>query len=219
MDANPPVDTMQALGEMCVSAGVPLWYEPTSIPKSSRLLQAPAALRATKWLSPNLHELSAMAEAAAQGATGAGVGFEELSREVAVAVQDVLLSDTGEQGSNKTMASNLATLLQAMVGIGDKGARVLGNPSSCFICLHFMHKMTAADSGMYVRRPDGSRQAPRLCVSWAVWFAVGGCCLVADRSSSTYHRYGALITSICCAQRQKNTTRMQCLCSALCITW
>ena len=204
MDANPPVDTMQAVGEMCISAGVPLWYEPTSIPKSSRLLQAPAALRATKWLSPNLHELSAMAEAAMKETTGVGGGFEELSREVAGAVQDVPLPDTDEQGANKTMGSNLATLLQAMVGIGGKVH--CSRQSIILFHLHFMHRMAAADNGTYVRRPGGSRQAPHLRVSWVIWFTVGGCCLVADRSSSKHHRYGALKTSICCAQRQ-------CLCS------
>eukprot|EP01046_Picozoa_sp_COSAG06_P031019 COSAG06_NODE_2989_length_5984_cov_4.027698_3_plen_160_part_00 len=117
MDANPPVGTMQALGEMCVSANVSLWYEPTSIPKSSRLLQAPAALQATKWLSPNLYELSAMAEAAVQLQAGVdATGFEDLHREVTEAVQNLPLPDADEKHKVETIGSNLATLLQAMVG-------------------------------------------------------------------------------------------------------
>jgi hypothetical protein len=190
MDANSPVNTMQALGEMCVSAGVPLWYEPTSIPKSGRLLQAPAALRATKWLSPNLHELSAMAEAAAQAATGVGVGFEELDREVAGAVQGVSLPDVGVHGAHGRMGSNLATLLHAMVGTDGK---------DCTFSRHFIlfHLHFA-----YRRMPDGGRQAPCLRVSWVRWPAVGGCCLVADWPSSKYHRHGALI---CCTWRQRHT--------------
>ena len=130
MDANPPVDTMQALGEMCVSASVSVWYEPTSIPKSSRLLQAPAALQATKWLSPNLHELNAMAEAAAQAEVDA-IGFEDLHREVAEAVQGLPLPGADEKHEVETIGSNLATLLQAMVG---KDGTAAPFPRQSIIC-------------------------------------------------------------------------------------
>lgn len=117
MDANPPVDTMQAIGEICVSAGVPLWYEPTSIPKSIRVLQAPAALRATKWLSPNLHELSAMAaESVHTRATTVGVGYEDLHREVAAAVHSLTLPGVGDHHDKETIGSSLAALLHAMIG-------------------------------------------------------------------------------------------------------
>ena len=31
-----------ALGQLCVAGGVPLWYEPTSVPKAGRLWDAAA---------------------------------------------------------------------------------------------------------------------------------------------------------------------------------
>ena len=121
MDANPPVATMQAVGEICLAAGVPLWFEPTSIPKSIRLLEAPAALKATKWLSPNLHELSAMAEQAAAGTAGVD---SPLGREVLVALAAGLppsLLAEEEQGTQSALEAGLPPLLEAMVGGGEEG--------------------------------------------------------------------------------------------------
>lgn len=122
MDANPPVATMQAVGEICLAAGVPLWFEPTSIPKSIRLLEAPAALKATKWLSPNLHELSAMAEQAQAAAGTSGVD-SPLGREVLVALAaglpPSLLAEEG--GTQSALEAGLPPLLEAMVGGGGEG--------------------------------------------------------------------------------------------------
>ena len=215
MDANCPIDTMQALGEKCVSAGVPLWYEPTSIPKSGRLLQAPAALRATKWLSPNLHELSAMAEAAAHAVTGVGVGFEQLNREVAGAVQGVSLPDAGAHGANETMGSNLATLLHAMVGTDGK---------TCTLSRHFnlfdLHVAYGRMGWRVIidvckqarRRQTGAMSScllgPLACCGWML----SGCRLVELQASLSRCAY------LLCLETEAHQSRMHCPFRALCIT-
>ena len=112
MDANPPVETMQAVGEICCEAGVPLWFEPTSIPKSLRLLEAPAALKATRWLSPNLGELVAMAEAAPASAGASGAALT-MAREVSAALE----SATGlPEEHTGTLEATLPSVLLALAG-------------------------------------------------------------------------------------------------------
>jgi len=184
MDANPPVDTMQAIGEICASAGVPLWYEPTSIPKSIRLLQAPAALRATKWLSPNLHELSAMAAEAAQiRATTVGVTFEDLHREVAVAVEGVTLPGVGDHQDKEAIGSNLATVLHAMIGRdGTDGTFSTIHPiaSACAQCCSPRPLMERMVVPLYAEPMEADRRHVFLSLGaagqlWvdAVWLPIG----------------------------------------------
>lgn len=197
MDANCPVDTMQALGEICVSAGVPLWYEPTSIPKSGRVLQAPAALQAIKWISPNLHELSAMAEAAIQPGVNRNRGaLENLNREVAAAVQGLSLPNTDTQQEMQMMESSLGAILHAMVGKdGNSGTFSITHPISPRL-LTVASLLSRIVDGAYgctvVRRPDAGRQTPHLRISWVYWPALGGRSLVADWSGPQNHHHGAL---------------------------
>jgi hypothetical protein len=70
VDANLFVEALDAVGLVCQCDGgdhtVPLWFEPTSIPKAHRIFEASKALAVVSHLSPNLEELGAMAQAAKQ---------------------------------------------------------------------------------------------------------------------------------------------------------
>lgn len=62
MDANPPVDVMRQAALDAVRAGVKLFWEPTSVPKALTAANDKIFLSCLSYASPNLDELSAMAD-------------------------------------------------------------------------------------------------------------------------------------------------------------
>ncbi|KAK9817037.1 hypothetical protein WJX72_008719 [[Myrmecia] bisecta] len=65
LDANLAVNTIEAASRMASEVGVPIWFEPVSVPKSRR---ATSVLRLLHYISPNAMELVAMANAVRQAA-------------------------------------------------------------------------------------------------------------------------------------------------------
>ncbi|PSC67542.1 pseudouridine kinase isoform X1 [Micractinium conductrix] len=61
LDGNLPQATLEEACRQAAAAGVPIWFEPVSVPKSER---AVALLPALAYISPNEKELAAMAAAA-----------------------------------------------------------------------------------------------------------------------------------------------------------
>ncbi|KAI8057190.1 Ribokinase-like protein [Syncephalis plumigaleata] len=61
-DGNIPVKCMQVISESCAKLNIPVLFEPTSVPKSLRILQDPAILACggIQYITPNHHELEAM---------------------------------------------------------------------------------------------------------------------------------------------------------------
>jgi pseudouridine-5'-phosphate glycosidase/pseudouridine kinase len=59
VDANCPVETLEYIGNVCAEHGVPLWYNPTDVRKSAKIIEANQLTRTT-YVSPNLKELYTM---------------------------------------------------------------------------------------------------------------------------------------------------------------
>ena len=62
VDANVPTDVLGDVARRCAAAGVPVVFEPTSVPKAGRMAHA-GALRCVTVATPNLDEVKAMAAA------------------------------------------------------------------------------------------------------------------------------------------------------------
>lgn len=62
MDANPSIDVMEDIVKRCRSVRVPVWFEPTSVPKCSQKLKSrnilnPSPFSTVMYCSPNIEEL------------------------------------------------------------------------------------------------------------------------------------------------------------------
>jgi len=64
VDANPPMDVLIATAKAACEAGVDVFFEPTSVPKTISAAQEPEFLRCLAGAFPNLDELIAMRNAA-----------------------------------------------------------------------------------------------------------------------------------------------------------
>ncbi|KAI9591626.1 Indigoidine synthase A like protein-domain-containing protein [Syncephalis fuscata] len=63
-DGNLPVSCIRAISDICALTGIPTLFEPTSIPKSLRILQDPAILESggIHYITPNHYELDALTQ-------------------------------------------------------------------------------------------------------------------------------------------------------------
>jgi hypothetical protein len=79
LDANLPTKTISYLATLCSEARVPLWFEPTSVPKALRVVSSGALSKLTV-ISPNSRELAVIATTLdSTPLSQQGGGFEGLS--------------------------------------------------------------------------------------------------------------------------------------------
>ncbi|KAK9864466.1 hypothetical protein WJX84_008108 [Apatococcus fuscideae] len=131
LDGNLPAGCLQEAASIASDAGVPVWYEPTSVPKSSRALPI---LRNITFTSPNAKELVAMANglraAGGLAALPVSAGMAEVS------LDDPPGSPTGSSGQGmvrlrlQALLPHIKTLLQEgvlhiVLTLGSAGAACL----------------------------------------------------------------------------------------------
>ncbi|KAI7874978.1 Ribokinase-like protein [Lichtheimia hyalospora FSU 10163] len=65
IDGNIPTHTMESVSTLCAEMGIPVLFEPTSVPKSLKIFSGSTiATRAIRFTTPNQYELEAMSETA-----------------------------------------------------------------------------------------------------------------------------------------------------------
>ena len=60
VDGNLSEDTLFSIGQLCEEGGVPLWFEPTSLAKSTKILKSGVSPSSITFVSPNIYELFEM---------------------------------------------------------------------------------------------------------------------------------------------------------------
>lgn len=59
LDADIPLDSIKSVAEICAKNNVPIWYNPTDLRKSTKIVEA-GVLSETFYMSPNMKELFAI---------------------------------------------------------------------------------------------------------------------------------------------------------------